>query len=125
MYLQGLGRGTFQELPSLELETGDAIKSLSLNRSYCIAVLHAGKVVEWGMGICRERDSSPMSVPGSDESTSNINSLKNSNVTVGRKGSQIERDVDIARQFPVRPIRAHHRVTARICRVPQSHMIQY
>ena len=98
MYLQGLGRGTFQELPSLELETGDAIKSLSLNRSYCIAVLHAGKVVEWGMGICRERDSSPMSVPGSDESTSNINSLKNSNVTVGRKGSQIERDVDIATQ---------------------------
>ena len=98
MNLQGLGRGNFQELPSLELETGDAVKSLSLNRSYCIAVLHAGRVVEWGMGICRERDSSPMSVPGSDNSTSNINSLKNSRVAVGRKGSQVERDIDIATQ---------------------------
>ena len=50
------------------------------------------------MGICRERDSSPMSVPGSDNSTSNINSLKNSRVAVGRKGSQVERDIDIATQ---------------------------
>ena len=68
--LRGYGDHTFEEVPQLQSLASSAVRGVAVNRSYSIVLLADGKLLEFGAGLCGERDSSPVTYDGSTSSIS-------------------------------------------------------